>query len=245
MRDLINRGDRNGHRAVRGLLFSLVALVCQGTVYGADSDEPPQYDVEVVIFRNLYPQTDGELRSGYTPDAATEFASAPLQSDLVELSGKLHTLDNVAGALRRSGAYRVLAHRAWRQSAYDRSNTVPYRLQADPRNTQYSVQGTIRLIRERFLHLDVDLALRQDQGNGESGTGELAAGPVSHLDETRRVRNNELHYFDNPWFGMIAKVTPYNRPESPGVASGENPETADQPATTGAGQLPATDSGSP
>jgi hypothetical protein len=34
------------------------------------------------------------------------------------------------------------------------------------------------------------------------------------LDETRRMRSGELHYFDNPRFGVIARVTPYGSDES-------------------------------
>ena len=32
------------------------------------------------------------------------------------------------------------------------------------------------------------------------------------LDEKRRVRSGELHYFDHPMFGVIAQVNPYAAP---------------------------------
>ena len=32
------------------------------------------------------------------------------------------------------------------------------------------------------------------------------------IDESRRMRSNELHYLDHPLFGMIIKVTPYEAP---------------------------------
>jgi len=34
-----------------------------------------------------------------------------------------------------------------------------------------------------------------------------------HIDESRRVRKNELHYFDHPRFGMLLVVRDYNAPE--------------------------------
>lgn len=244
MHDLFTRCGRNDHQAVWRLLLPLAVLLFQGAAYGADPDEPLQYDVEVIVFRNLSPQTDGELGSSYAADTGDRFASVPLQSDQVELSREQYTLDNVAGALQRSGAYRVLAHRAWRQTAYDRSNTVPYRLQSSARDAPYALDGTIRLIRERFLHLDVDLVLRKEQGYGEPGTAGLADGPVYRLNETRRIRSNELHYFDNPWFGVIAKVTPYEQPASPDTAGGEDSQTGDLSALPDAGQ-PATNASAP
>jgi hypothetical protein len=223
----------------------LAVLLCQGEVYGAAADEPLQYDVEVIVFRNLSPRTDGELGSGYIADTGDRFASVPLQSDLVELSREQHTLDNVAGALQRSGAYRVLAHRAWRQTAYDRTNTVPYRLQPSGRDASYTLDGTIRLIRERFLHLDVNLVLHKEWGYGEADAAGVAGGPVYRLNETRRVRSNELHYFDNPWFGVIARVTPHERPASADTTGGEKqPQTGDRSGLPDAAQ-PATSASAP
>ncbi|MGD2055914.1 MAG: CsiV family protein [Gammaproteobacteria bacterium] len=244
MHDLFTRTGRDRQRAVRRLLLPLAVLLCQGEVYGAAADEPLQYDVEVIVFRNLNPRTDGELGSSYAADTGDRFASVPLQSDQVELSREQHTLDNVAGALQRSGAYRVLAHRAWRQTAYDRSNTVPYRLQPSGRDAPYELDGTIRLIRERFLHLDVDLVLRKERRYDEPGTAGFADGPVYRLNETRRVRSNELHYFDNPWFGVIAKVTPHEQPASPDTAGGEDAQTGDLSGLPDAVQ-PATNASAP
>ncbi|HKK05756.1 MAG TPA: CsiV family protein [Gammaproteobacteria bacterium] len=37
---------------------------------------------------------------------------------------------------------------------------------------------------------------------------------VFQLDEERRVRSGELHYFDHPGFGVLVQVTPYTPPKS-------------------------------
>jgi hypothetical protein len=133
----------------------------------------------------------------------------------------------VADALQRSGAYRVLAHRLWRQSAYDRNSAVPYLLHTTAGSSVREVDGSITLIRERYLHLAVDLTL-------------ASPGALYRLDETRRIRSGELHYFDNPRFGVIARVTPYESDESapedeagagePTTVPDEEADTAAEPA---------------
>ena len=32
------------------------------------------------------------------------------------------------------------------------------------------------------------------------------------IDESRRMRSNELHYLDHPLFGMVIKITSYEAP---------------------------------
>lgn len=38
---------------------------------------------------------------------------------------------------------------------------------------------------------------------------------VFQIDEERRVRSGELHYFDHPGFGVLVQVTPYTPPKGP------------------------------
>lgn len=80
------------------------------------------------------------------------------------------------------------------------------------------IDGTIRLRATRFLHVDVDIAYfpshflqtlrqqRQDAGN----PGQLTVNPNAdyvRLRESRKIKLNELHYFDNPLFGVLLQVT--------------------------------------
>jgi len=46
---------------------------------------------------------------------------------------------------------------------------------------------------------------------------------VFQIDEERRVRSGELHYFDHPGFGVLVQVTPYTPPK--GSASGRGGTT--------------------
>ena len=54
------------------------------------------------------------------------------------------------------------------------------------------------------------------------------------IDESRRMRSNELHYLDHPLFGMVIKVTPYEAPipemdeESPSLSADKEGQTTTQ-----------------
>ena len=206
-----------------GLLCVLAALGCFGTRAVAAT----RYDVEVIVFRYLAASDDGEQWPENTTVADNGFAPTPLQQGLEDLPDSQFALNGVAGALQRSGAYRVLAHRLWRQSAYDRHSAVPYLLRTTAGSPDREVDGSITLIRERYLHLAVDLTL-------------ASPGALYRLDETRRIRSGELHYFDNPRFGVIARVTPYESDESapedetgtgePTTAPDEDADTTAEPA---------------
>lgn len=123
------------------------------------------------------------------------------------------------------------------------------------------LEGTLRLILSRYLHIEADLLYREplepssaesrngaDMGLPTSATaGNTPAAVVQEQDlfllaeqamqlqpqpqyrvyrmqQSRRMRSNELHYLDHPVFGMAVKVTPYELPEQPPAA-----ETATSP----------------
>jgi hypothetical protein len=193
-------------RLARTWLICVAAILCCLRMAPAPA---AQYDVEVVVFRNLAARDDGEQWPADTGGAAGGFTSIPMQQGVEELPASQFALNDVDAALQRSGAYRVLAHRLWRETAYDSRNAVPYEIYATQDGSR-TLEGSIKLIRERYLHLAVDLTL--------SGSGSLY-----RLDETRRIRGSELHYFDNPHFGVIARV-------APDASTGSPPE---EPADSG------------
>ncbi len=74
--------------------------------------------------------------------------------------------------------------------------------------------GTIRLRSSKFLHVDVDIAyfpayLSNEgalQGEDETLFVQQQADYV-RLQESRKIRLNEIHYFDHPFFGVILRVS--------------------------------------
>jgi len=92
----------------------------------------------------------------------------------------------------------------------------------------YRIDGTVMLRRSRFLHLDIDIELRQASfdeqpltpspilgGEGESGVPDeseptLAAPFLIHkLEQSRQVKSQRMEYFDSPVLGVLAWITPF------------------------------------
>lgn len=90
------------------------------------------------------------------------------------------------------------------------------------------LDGTVRLIVSRYLHLRADLYYTApvEWTDGEDAAGQAAAagtaaspritrGPDGQamlsygMNQGRRMRSGELHYLDHPVIGLLVKVTPY------------------------------------
>jgi hypothetical protein len=199
---------------------------------------PPVYDVEIIIFRNNAKSDAGEH---WTTPATGDLSPTRMlsQDEFTELSPSLYQLDDVRGGLRNSSGYTVLFHHAWRQVGYDAAHAIPYPIHFLAENGRDNIEGSVTLVRERYLHLDVDLLLMTASRSAPTQYADgMGITPAFRLREKRRMRSRELHYFDHPRFGMITMVTPYDAPEEepepePADATAE-PEALDEPVS-GAG----------
>ena len=185
---------------------------------------PAIYDVEVVIFSN---STSGDNGEQWTRPAGVSIGTGAFRNgEFTELARSLYRLNGISNALQQSSGYRVLFHRAWRQVASGRDTAAAYPVQSLVTGGDRSIEGSIRLVLGRYLHLDVDLFQMSARGAGGAVYSDDAGSvPVYELKEQRRIRSGELHYFDHPRFGMIAQVTPYAAPEAADTA-GPVPEAA-------------------
>ncbi|MCP4076547.1 MAG: hypothetical protein GY744_10210 [Gammaproteobacteria bacterium] len=99
----------------------------------------------------------------------------------------------------------------------------------------YELEGQIIITLSRYLHTQANLVLRkpatilnlieQSSTPPDQNAAELSAeeDPVDvladnrllnyGLNEKRRMRSKRLHYLDNPQFGMLVMITPYEAPE--------------------------------
>lgn len=199
-------------------IFSPALIYCllmyAASTAPAFAAQPNSYDIEVVIFSYRYPADNGEVwPSQAAKDSPTtdDYSSG----DVRELPAEAYKLNNISNGLRQSSNYSVLFHQAWRQPAYGDASAVNLPVRAIAANGRENIEGNVRLIRERFLHLDTELQMKQAVANQYPGMELNASGvsPVYTLREKRRIKSNVIHYFDNPRFGMIATVTPYYSPE--------------------------------
>lgn len=224
------------HRLTKA--WPVIAALLLVTFNQAVVAAPPIYDVEIIIFRNNSNSDAGEQ---WTTPATSNLSPARVftQDQFTELSPSLYQLDGVRGGLRNSSGYTVLLHRAWRQVGYDAAHAIPYPIHSLAENGRDNIEGSVTLVRERYLHLDVDLLLmtasRAAPTQYADGTGST---PAFRLHEKRRMRSRELHYFDHPRFGMIAVVTPYDAPEDE-----PEPEPADTAAESETAHVPVSGAG--
>ena len=77
----------------------------------------------------------------------------------------------------------------------------------------HTLDGTFTLRRGRFLHVDVDLGFRKSYlPEDGTQTTDMVVQPLTQyvrMIQSRRIRNDELHYLDHPLFGVLFVVTPY------------------------------------
>jgi len=187
------------------------------------------YIIEVVLFENLIasetvnapalyvPRNSGDLR--LNSDSASEANFTMVETDLV--------LTDNADAIQQSRNYRLISHFAWRQPGLNDQNaqairinegggfkvfipesyksfpdfipatSTPTQAGAEREITTTLVNGSLKVRLGRFLHLDTRLVFTDTQ-NGTS----------YRMNHSRKMRSRELHYIDNPKFGLLVKILP-------------------------------------
>ena len=169
-----------------------------------------------------------------TPDAPEDEALKPY----VSLNGQDYRLAGVRRVLASSREYRPLLHVAWQQPGLDARNVRAVRLdntrferkaaeqvEVEPEpgevwdEPEYTppakvFDGTVRLRKSRFLHLDVDFVyfpdmLQQPDLEMPAQSAGHRRFPASYvrLTESRRIKPDGLNYFDHPLFGLIVEVS--------------------------------------
>ncbi len=176
---------------------------------------------------------------GETPQLLSELRPlAEVRMPYQKLDVSELKLEQLVNRLTVSGIYAPLLHVAWRQPASTgqpvrsvRIHTPPSRQASGPvllSDTQLidtlsvgeptppaAVDGIISLQRNRFLHINLDLLLSEPAAEAaRSGVFSIfnrqeSRPKVFRLQGQRRIRVNEVHYFDHPVIGVIVQVTPY------------------------------------
>ena len=79
----------------------------------------------------------------------------------------------------------------------------------------YIIDGGIRIRSGFYLHVDVDLfyftAIPQQNRVAQTTDQSQSVDPFQkipvQLQESRKIKLNELHYFDHPMFGLMVQVS--------------------------------------
>lgn len=204
---------------IRLLLPGLLLLT--GAVHARD------YQVEVVLFETVagrdqsagglyYPKVGRSIRLGTEEAVAANFR--PLEQNL--------SLSDNAAAIAASSRYRLIRHLAWRQPGLDEKDAVAVRISLGNTSAVYlpddisayqdfipasntptpdrqrkintsTVNGSILVHLGRFLHMQTQLAFTDEE-----------TGQSFRLSQSRKMRSRELHYIDNPRFGILTRILP-------------------------------------
>ncbi len=165
-------------------------------------------------------ESDGASASveGETSDEPTdEFIEEALHAWLPVDSNNL-LLANAATTIDELAAYELLVYLNWAQTAED--VTVAEALDLHDLGADAAVlTGKVELHQRRYLHLMLEVALTSPDSATDTGLfGDTFQMFASHaalpaIKDSRRIRLNRLHYFDQPQLGVIATVSRLVIPE--------------------------------
>lgn len=202
-----------------------------------------EYRVEVVIFEHVNGGSAGSRGVWYPAPrrALTLDSSAASSAGFVTYSDAKDLADE-AERMAASGRYRVLRHLAWQQPGLDERNArairvtlgsqVPLWIGSDNEDapfvpasfapqpgrsaqvSSFTVNGTLRVRLGRFLHLESQLVFTDPEDRRSY-----------RLSESRKMRSRELHYIDNPRFGILTRIVPVEGSEDDTASA--LPEDAD------------------
>ena len=153
---------------------------------------------------------------------------------------KSNRMNGVYRVLRLSSEYRPLMHLSWQQPATERQqsryihimkddseeeissidnqeNLIEPEFIEDFKNPNKIIDGSIRIRSGFFLYVDLNLyyyrdlfvdetIIKEDTEFSEKKSEKLIIG----LKESRKIKLNERHYFDNPLYGVILQVSRLN-----------------------------------
>ena len=175
------------------LLFPILAIAAPTKVY----------EIEVMVFQNIQNELEGnelwvnerinlELKD---IDKAVEVKGVPREdSDLTKAREVLDADSN----------YRVLTHKQWLQNADPQSGAKLVRFSTEDGD----LDGTFKFFMSRFLHVDLNLIYKQKESKSifQAGNSENAPMMAFQLRQRRRVKSDQIQYFDHPKFGVLVQV---------------------------------------
>jgi len=188
---------------VKGSFLSIFLMMAPVAALHAAPAATNSYEIEVVVFENrLSSLESNELWARETEKPTSTGKDKPVSAG--ENPPADSALSAAAAALEKSGRHHVLTHLRWRQTAEAKSVSKPVNIG----NVAGGLDGSLRFYLSRFLIVEMNLALHELQGGGTfSGAAENGT-VVYRLNEPRRIKVSETHYFDHPKFGALVRVSP-------------------------------------
>lgn len=205
----------------RTRLAAVIAAACALAPAAAMAD---RYRVDLILYADKtgsggetpVPARLPELTRTFDPSDASQLRAAGIDILPDDAFGLTREWKHLANSQRHQPLLRL----AWLQKDPPSENGPGLRLRsgspmvlntAGPQGMRsselYPVDGSVRLLMGRFLHLDADLGYTISTENGEPAT--------FRLQERRRMRRDELHHLDSPRLGLLVKVRKFEDKPKP------------------------------
>lgn len=190
------------------------------------------YQVELIAFSRNTAEADNEENWDrqyklHYPERYVNLQTADGSGEFQPLSTDALQLNREADAIASRRSWHILLHTAWRQTADDPAHATAVVISGGKQfGVHHELEGTFTLSVDHYLRADANLWLsRFSTGTAAPSptvlpnppgaitvntneNSDYVATQVVVLQEQRRVRSGELHYFDHPRFGLIVLVTP-------------------------------------
>lgn len=133
------------------------------------------------------------------------------------LSDTQFTLKETAKRLTSTGEFSILTHIAWSQPADSRENAKNNRLPEGISRNGLPLSAKVKFYKQKFEHIALELqCTKQLPDSVASAFATKQQLPLSvinqqwrfRLQEARKVKLNELQYFDHPMCGVLLMVRP-------------------------------------
>lgn len=216
------------------LLLALLLSAAPLSQAIAAENEATWYDVELILFKQGSPGTGNTEHwpaDPGSPDWSNSINLVPAGAEKTDqqqpftlLPRKDWRLTPVFNALHKTrGEIEPLFHQAWRQpvASSGSAKTINLRSAQLGETTVAPFEGVIKISVSRYLHVDLDLLLKQatlppTPSNNAEALLSPSYGSV-RFTGNRRMRSGEVHYIDHPMMGALILISRIEVPqEEPG-----------------------------
>ncbi|MDA8362692.1 MAG: CsiV family protein [Gammaproteobacteria bacterium] len=207
------------------LVLALFAIApAQAATPDPSSTQSNNYEVELLVFRNFLPGLVGNEQ--WNQDTVNPVIKGLKQAiDPVPAPPVDSVLSDAAIALSGNPHYQLLLHDSWIESGQTRFASQLMRITASEPGDPDELDGTVRFYINEYMHVVLHLLLKEPAPDTGSSLFDTApASPILYrLDDERRIRLNEVNYFDHPMFGVLLRVTRAPSDTAPAPAPAAQP----------------------
>ncbi|SEI37800.1 Peptidoglycan-binding protein, CsiV [Allopseudospirillum japonicum] len=195
---------------VQILTFLGLALLASAPLWASNAG---YYQVEMLIFtqpQSLNPSAEGTRdvitwslpsERAYQVDTVSFWQQQIDSQQISPLTQVTRHLTGISQKLQERSGTRILWHQAWGMHIGSRTQARPILIEGGRALQNVAeLQGYVNLSVGRYLHVHTNLGLHQFEQRG------LVPYSAAYMQQKRRMRSNEIHYLDNPYFGVLIQI---------------------------------------